>query len=207
METLREIDPDLFARHPDPRGDQIEAEFAAHGEARAREWARTVEGLRGEGLEWSLFCVRRELAACVFRGEVMPTSEDLATRCGRDLDEVDADIKALEKVRFAGFPHPFDARQGELDERFAENEVWLSRVPLLRQRFSDWTMFRIAREYLAGIAGGEGLPSQRQVAKRGAIRRQIVGDLGQTVLNTAEDLLSVEAAEPVVPPLGDDFEI
>jgi hypothetical protein len=192
LETLREIDPDLFARHPDPRGDQIEAEFADQGEARAREWAEIVEGIRGEGLEWSLFCVRRELAACVFRGETMPTSEDLATRCGRDRDEVAADLRALEKVRFAGFPHPFDARQGELDERFAGNEVWLSRVPLLRQRFPDWTMFRIAREYLAGLVGGEATPTPQQVAKSGGMARKTVRDNERAVQFIAGDLLGAD---------------
>jgi hypothetical protein len=189
MATLREIDPGLFARHPDPRGEQLDAEFAGQGEERARDWGEKVEALRREGCEWSVFCVRRELAGCVFRGEAMPTSEELATRCGRDREEVEGHVKALRADRFAGFPHPNDARQRQLDGQFARVDIWRIRMPLLRQRFSDGTMFRIAREFLAGVLESGALPNQQQVAKLGAVGRQSVRNLGEGVRAAAADLL------------------
>jgi hypothetical protein len=193
LEALRRIAPQLFPAPVVERATELRAEFSDRGE----EWAGVVHAIEvtsfrgaerprfvGDGLE-----VARELAACRFRGEAMPSVSVLAGRCGVSEVGVAEHIHGLELHHFEFFPHPNDARQAVLDALHSQREGWDEKMRLLRRRFPELTKFRVAREFLAGLLADRELPSDRKVERTGEVTARTTAAYRQDVLSRAADIL------------------
>jgi hypothetical protein len=112
--------------------------------------------------------------------------------CGQPICDGDGDshIDELRTTTFAVWPHPFDARQRELDIEFSREELfthWLRRVTELRERFLDFTRFCVAREFLAWLVRAGRLPSRREAVVPG-----VVSDWGMRAHRTAVQAVAAD---------------
>jgi hypothetical protein len=114
LQAIREIDPDLL-QATDARGIALNLEFAARP-----AWSDELGELMAERHLRPRFLVARELLACAYRDETMPSNAELARRAGVPSGDVVGLIKRLRKAGFDGFPHEIDRRQQALDAEFSE---------------------------------------------------------------------------------------
>jgi hypothetical protein len=91
LQAIREIDPDLLEA-TDARGDALNAEFAARP-----AWSDELEELVARRHLRPRFLVARELLACAYRGEAMPSDEVLAGLTGVPAGDVPRLIDRLGK--------------------------------------------------------------------------------------------------------------
>jgi hypothetical protein len=129
--------------------------------------------------------------ACAYRGEAMPSDEELAGRAGVPVADVAGHVKGLRNRGFVGFPHEIDRRQQALDAEFSDRADWQGRMTQLRVVFRDWTEFRVAREFMAWFIVNGKLPSIRKAAASGKIRRDSVASCRDAVLRKGGEIIGV----------------
>jgi hypothetical protein len=158
-------------------------------------WTPEIWDLRRRGYLRPRFLVARELLACSFRGERLPSPDDLAARSGVAVAGLPRIVEQLRHDSFKSFPHAIDERQQELDAQFSRREDWPDRRTRLRRLFRDRMEFQVAREFLAGVISERQVPTNTQVADRGKLGHGAAAAHRDAVLEKGADLMRVDIVD------------